>query len=174
MHNPKNKHFTAVKRILRYIKGTIAYGLKFSNSPFTVTAYCDADWAGDTIDRRSTTGYCVYLGDNLITWSSKKQHTVAKSSTEAEYKAISQAVAEITWLQMILHDLHVPVSNVPLLHCDNISAMSLAANPVFMPGPNILKLTFIMFEKELKISNSKLCTLLQWTKQSTFLPRHYQ
>lgn len=75
MHAPQQHHFTAVKRILRYVKDSLHQGLKFIPGPLTLTAYFDADWAGDHMDRRSTTGYCVFLGPNLVSWCAKKQHT---------------------------------------------------------------------------------------------------
>lgn len=84
MHLPLEQHFTAVKRILRYIKGSLHQGLLFSKGSLTFSAFSDADWAGDALDRRSTGGYCVFLGPNLVSWSTKKQATVARSSTEAE------------------------------------------------------------------------------------------
>lgn len=133
MHSPLDSHFTAVKRILRYIKGTVDQGLKFVKGSLQLTAFSDANWAGDALDRRSTGGYCVFLGSNLISWSAKKQHTVARSSTEAEYKSLANTTAEVMWLVHVLQDLHFPVvsSQLPILWCDNIFAISLASNPVF-------------------------------------------
>jgi hypothetical protein len=100
------------------------------NSSHHLTAYSDADWAGYPDDRRSTSGFCIYLGSNLISWSSRKQPTVARSSTEAEYKAIANATAELLWIQSLLWDLHVSLSHPPVLWCDNIGATYLTANPV--------------------------------------------
>lgn len=132
MHKPMESHFTAVKHILRYIKGTLTHALIFTKSPLHLSAYSDADWAGSTEDRRSTGGYCIYLGSNLVSWSAKKQVTVARSSTEAEYKALANATAELVWLMQLLQHLHVSPSNsIPTLWCDNSSAISLASNPVF-------------------------------------------
>ena len=131
MHAPMNSHFQALKRLLRFVKGSLHHGLLFQHGPLQLTAYSDSDWAGDTIDRKSTTGNCLYLGSNLISWSSKKQPTVAKSSIEAEYKALSVTAAEVVWIQQILSDLHISLSHTPLLWCDNISSLSLATNPVF-------------------------------------------
>ncbi|CAM8956466.1 unnamed protein product [Rhodiola kirilowii] len=83
MHDPREKHFSSLKRILRYIKGTISLGLQLSRSSITdLSAYSDADWAGCPDSRKSTSGYCVFLGHNLISWSSKRQNTVARSSAE--------------------------------------------------------------------------------------------
>lgn len=131
MHAPAHSHYTAVKRILRYVKGTLHQGLLFTSGSLTLTAFSDADWAGDYLDRRSTTSFCVYLGSNLISWCAKKQHTVARSSTKAEYRALANSTADVTWVQQLLLDLHVPPSLPHLIWCDNLSAIALASNPVF-------------------------------------------
>lgn len=96
MHLPTNGHFQLVKRLLRYIKGTLDHGLRFTSGPFTIHAFSDSNWAGDCIDRKSTSGYCVFLGPNLISWSAKKQATVYRSSTKVEYRALAHATAKIT------------------------------------------------------------------------------
>jgi hypothetical protein len=95
MHNTQEPHLTLVKRILRYLKGTLDHGLPLHRSTVTnLVAYFDVDWAGCLDTHRSTSGYGVFLGDNLVSWSSKRQHTVSWSSAEAEYRAIANAVAE--------------------------------------------------------------------------------
>ncbi|XP_028082520.1 uncharacterized protein LOC114283849 [Camellia sinensis] len=96
MHAPTNGHFSAVKRLLRFVKGTLHHGLQFSPSTFDVHAFSDSNWAGDVLDRKSTSGYCIFLGSNLISWSAKKQATVSRSSTEAEYRALAQIVTELS------------------------------------------------------------------------------
>ena len=89
MHDPREPHLAMIKRILRYVKGTLSTGLHIgTGSVDSLTAYSDADWAGCPDSRRSTSGYCIFLGDNLVSWSSKRQTTVSCSSAEAEYRAI--------------------------------------------------------------------------------------
>jgi hypothetical protein len=99
LHSPTTIHWAAVKRILRYIKSSIKLGIKIRRSNSTlVSAFSDADWAGDVDDRRSTGGFTVFLGSNLISWSARKQGIVSRSSIEAEYKSIANAVAEVLWV----------------------------------------------------------------------------
>lgn len=103
MHAPKDSHWQAVKRILRYLRGTSTYDLTFTKSTeLKLTAFCDADWAFDVDNMRSTTGYCVYLGSNLVSWSSKKQAVVSRSSTEAEYRSLAAVTTELAWLKSLL------------------------------------------------------------------------
>ncbi|XP_028053049.1 uncharacterized protein LOC114257489 [Camellia sinensis] len=125
-----NSHFASVKRLLRYIKGILGRGLHFSSGSLILNAYSDSDWAKNVLDRRSTTGYCAYLGLNLISWSAKKQPTVSRSSSEAEYRALAHASIELSWLGMLLAERHCPVP-VPTLWCDNLSAIAMSHNPVF-------------------------------------------
>ncbi|GJU97327.1 ribonuclease H-like domain-containing protein [Tanacetum coccineum] len=99
MHDPRKPHFATLKRILRYVRGTLDYGLQLYASPTThLTAYSDADWAGCPTIRRSTSGYCMFLGDNLLSWSSKRQHTISRSSAKAEYRGVANTVAKTAWL----------------------------------------------------------------------------
>ncbi|XP_028072572.1 uncharacterized protein LOC114274795 [Camellia sinensis] len=89
MQSPSEADFAAVKHLLRYLKGSLSHGLQFASGSLDLFAFSDSDWAGCVVDRRSTTGYCVFLGPNLISWSAKKQPTVSRSSTEAEYRALA-------------------------------------------------------------------------------------
>jgi hypothetical protein len=107
-------------------------GLHYSTaSSLILRAYSDADWAGDPSDRRSTTGFCIFLGDSLISWRSKKQTLTARSSTEAEYRALADTTSEILWLRWLLADLETSQSSPTDLYCDNRSVIQIAHNDVF-------------------------------------------
>jgi hypothetical protein len=131
MNAPTDLHLTAAKRILRYVRGTLDHGLFYTPGPITLSAFTDADWAGDPDDRRSTSGLVVFLGHNPVTWSAKKQLTVSRSSTEAEYRALASASAELCWLRTLVKDLGIYLYDPPILWCDNVSALAIASNPVF-------------------------------------------
>ncbi|GJS76600.1 ribonuclease H-like domain-containing protein [Tanacetum coccineum] len=106
MHDPREPHFAALKCIVRYVRGTVDFGLL------------------------STSGYCVFLGDNLLSWSAKRQHTISRSSAEAEYRGVANVVAETAWLRNLVRELHSPLSTATLVYCDNVSAVYMSANPV--------------------------------------------
>nr|GEX89365.1 ribonuclease H-like domain-containing protein [Tanacetum cinerariifolium] len=130
MHDPREPHLSALKRILRYVQGTLNYSLQlFSSSTTYLVAYSDADWAGCPITQRSTSGYCVFLGNNLLSWSAKRQPTISRSSAEAEYRGVANAVAKTCWLWNLLRELHTPLSSATLFYCDNVSAVYLSCNP---------------------------------------------
>ncbi|PRQ22776.1 putative RNA-directed DNA polymerase [Rosa chinensis] len=130
MQAPTEAHYAAVKRILRYLIRTTNLGLTYRSASLELRAFSDADWAGDPNDRRSTTGFVIYFGNCPISWCSKKQHSVSRSSTEAEYRAMADTASEIFWLRHLLQDIDIQLPNVPILHCDNVSALALASNPV--------------------------------------------
>nr|KYP52900.1 Retrovirus-related Pol polyprotein from transposon TNT 1-94 [Cajanus cajan] len=131
MHQPKEVHLQAALRIVQYLKGTPGRGILFKrNRNVNLEAYTDADYAGSIVDRRSTTGYCTFLGGNLVTWKSKKQSVVARSSAEAEFRAMAQGICELLWLKIILEDLRIKSDEPMRLYCDNKSAISIAHNPV--------------------------------------------
>nr|GEU71676.1 ribonuclease H-like domain-containing protein [Tanacetum cinerariifolium] len=127
----REPHFAALKRILRYVWGTVDFDLQlYASSTTSLVGYTDGDWAGCPSTRRSTSGYYVFLGDNLLSWSSKRQHTISRSSAEAEYHGVANVVAKTAWLRNLLHELHSPLSTSTLVYCDNVSAVYLSANPV--------------------------------------------
>ncbi|EXB96864.1 hypothetical protein L484_016637 [Morus notabilis] len=131
MHAPYEEHLEAIYKILRYLKGTPGKGLFFQKSDQRrIEVYTDADWAGSVTDKRSTSRYCTFLWGNLVTWRSKKQNVAARSSAEAEYRAMAQGICEILWLKKVLEDLHEPVQLPMKLFCDNKAAISIANNPV--------------------------------------------
>jgi hypothetical protein len=131
LQEPRDDHFSDVTKILRYVSGTLHCGLTFSSDGVPeVLAYSDADWARCLETRRSTYGYAVFLGGNLVSWSAKKQPTVSRSSSESEYRALANTAAEVAWLTNLLRDLQFPLRRSPLLLCDNNSAIFLAENPV--------------------------------------------
>ncbi|XP_024165222.1 uncharacterized mitochondrial protein AtMg00810-like [Rosa chinensis] len=132
MHESLKCHMESALLVVRYLKGAPGQGLFFSSSnDLRLRAFCDSDWAGCPLTRRSTTGYCVFLGSSLISWRSKRQKTVSLSSAEAEYRAMTGACCELTWLRYLLKDLGVSHQQPALLYCDNKAALHIAANPIF-------------------------------------------
>lgn len=132
MHTPTTDHWSAVKRVLRYLAGTASHGLYFSRqNPSSLHAYSDADWAGDSDDFVSTNAYIIYLGRHPISWSSKKQKGVARSSTEAEYRSVANTSAELRWICSLLTELGINITGPPVIYYDNVGATYLCANPVF-------------------------------------------
>ncbi|CAL2237756.1 unnamed protein product [Prunus armeniaca] len=131
MHAPSEDHMAAVTRILRYLKVTPSKGLMFSKYGHTyVEGYTNADWAGSATDRRSTSGYFTFVGGNLVTWRSKKQKVVSRSSAEAEYRGMAHDVCELLWLRRLLRDLGFGPKKPMDLYCDNKAAIAIAHNPV--------------------------------------------
>jgi len=131
MHKPSISHFQAVKRILRYVKGTLCFDLSFTPSSFReLLTYSDVDWARCPDTHRSISGYAIYFGGALVSWSSKKQPTVSRSSCESEYRALAHTATEDKWLRHLLQDLHVSSPSPLVLLCDNQSSIFLVVNPV--------------------------------------------
>ncbi|PNY00882.1 putative copia-type protein [Trifolium pratense] len=129
---PTSIHFKAAHKVLKYLKGNPGTGLFFPrNSSIQLLGFSDADWGGCIDNRRSITGYCFFIGQSLKCWKSKKQLTVSKSSSEAEYRALASATCELQWLSYLLRDLQVTTDKLHALYCDSQSALHIASNPVF-------------------------------------------
>jgi hypothetical protein len=143
LHAPTTEHWSAVKRILRYIQDTSKVGITFVKSSSTLlSAFSDADWAGSIDDRRSTGGFAVFIGSNLVSWSARKQATVSRSSTEAGYKALANATTELIWVEALLRELGVKLKEKPCLWCDNLGATYLSVNPVFHARTKHIEIDF--------------------------------
>jgi hypothetical protein len=144
MHDPREPHLALIKRILRYIKGTLDYGLKIvRSSTLDLIAYSDADWAGCADTWRSTSGYAVFFEDNLVSWSSKRLQTVSRSSAKAEYRAIANAIAKISWLGNSSRNSSI-VLGVPLWYFVTTSAQFIS-QPIRcnISVPNMLRSIYI-------------------------------
>jgi hypothetical protein len=128
--NPKQSHLSAVKRIMRYLLGTINLGLWYpKNSTCNLIGYSDSDFAGSKTDRKSTSGTCQFIGSALVSWHSKKQNSVALSTAEAEYISAGSCCAQILWMKQQLSDYGIILDRIPI-KCDNTSAINLSKNPV--------------------------------------------
>ncbi|XP_071678452.1 uncharacterized mitochondrial protein AtMg00810-like [Lolium perenne] len=155
LHAPTTEHWTAAKRILRYVQDTLQLGITFRRSSSTfLSAFTDADWAGCLDDRRSTGDFAIFVGPNLFFWSARKQATVSRSSTEAEYKDLANATAELIWVEALLTELGVKLKEKPSIWCDNLGATYLSANPVFHARTKHIEIDF-HFVRE-RVVNQKL------------------
>ena len=131
MHDPRSSHMDEVTRILRYLKGCPGKGLLYTRQgSLQVECYTDADWAGSLDNRRSTSGYCTFVGGNLVSWRSKKQTVVARSTAEAEFRSLAHGVCEVLWLRILLAELGLFQGTPLMLYCDNKAAIDIANNPV--------------------------------------------
>ena len=120
MSDLKHIHWVATKQVLKYVRGTITYGLRYtSNSGVLLSGYANSDWDGSAVDQKSTFGYCFSMGSAMISWSSRKQGSIAQSTVEAEYIAASDAYKEAVWLRKLLSDLFGGKLDSTTIHCDN-------------------------------------------------------
>ncbi|PKU77710.1 Retrovirus-related Pol polyprotein from transposon TNT 1-94 [Dendrobium catenatum] len=156
MQNPTEQDFKALKRLLRYINGTLSYGLPITIGDLDLHSYSDADWASDASDQKSISGFCTFLGPNLISWTVKKQPTVAKSSTEAEYRSLSAAASEVLWLRRLARELHLPQPSPTTIHCDNTSAIAIAKNPVFHARTKHIEIDYHFIRQQISAGEIKL------------------
>ncbi|CAL8993818.1 unnamed protein product, partial [Prunus brigantina] len=132
MHCPTKKHYGTAKRVLRYIQGTIDFGIEYQKGKeATLIGYCDSDWSGSQDDMRSTSGYAFSFGSGVFSWASVKQHSVALSTAEAEYVSASEATTQAIWLRFVLEDFGELQTEATPLMVDNTSAIAMARNPVF-------------------------------------------
>ncbi|XP_056698539.1 secreted RxLR effector protein 161-like [Spinacia oleracea] len=140
VNSPRVPHLRAALHVLKYLKGTIDEGLWYSAVSTThLSAYSDVDWSSCQYSSRSLSAYAIFLGKNLISWKTKKQRSVSKSSAEAEYRSMSATTSELVWIQGLLEDLQVTISLPVPLYCDNTSAEHLAKNPMFHDKTKNLK-----------------------------------
>ena len=131
MQEPHELHWKAAKRILHYVQGTHNYGIHYAAGvDFDLVGYTDSDWAGDSQDHKSTSGYCFSLGSGPVCWSSKKQSAISLSSIEAEYRGAVNATTEAIWLQNILTEFGISFRKPTVIFCDNQSAIQISKNPV--------------------------------------------
>lgn len=131
MHDQRAAHLALLKRLLRYVRGMTSLGLHLRPSTkLAMTAYTNADWAGCPDTRRSTSGFYVFLGDSLVSWPSKRQPTVSRSSPEVEYRAVANAAAECIWLRQLLDKLQCSISKATVAYCDNVKAVYMFSNPI--------------------------------------------
>ena len=125
-------HWNGALRVLAYIKGSPGKGLIYSkHGHLNIHAYSHSSYANDKADRRSTSGYCTYVGGNLVTWRSKKQNVVSKSSAEAEYRSMSQTAGELVWLRSFLTGFGILTHGLMSMYCDNQAAIYIASNDTF-------------------------------------------
>ena len=158
MHEPRKPHWEIALRVLKYIKGIPSQGLLLpSENNLRLQAYCDSDWDGCQTSRRSISGFCIFLGNSIISWKSKEQTNVSKSSAKAEYQAMANTCLELTWLRYILQDLKVPLSEPALLYCDNQAALHIAANPVFYERTKHIEIDYHIVREKLQVGIIKPC-----------------
>jgi hypothetical protein len=143
MHCASEVHFKAAKRVVRYIKGTLSYGIQFSCiENFDLQGYADSDWAGSCDDMKSTSRYCFSFGSRIFSWCSKKQEVIAQSTAEAEYVAATAAANQVLWLRKILADLDMEQKKATRVNVDNQAAIAISNNPIFHGKTKHFKLKY--------------------------------
>ena len=156
MHSLGSQHFETTYKILWYLKETPTKGLIFrKRGHLHIEAYTNVDCAGSVTDRRSTSGYCTFVGGNLVTWRSKKQNVVARSSAETEFRAVAHGICEVMWIKRLLLDLRVSTSLPTRVYCDNKVAISIVHNPVLHDRTKHVEVDKHFIKK--KIDNGVIC-----------------
>jgi hypothetical protein len=169
---PTQVHHNAAMRVLRYLKSSPGKGLFFPrDSALQLLGFSDADWAGCLDSRRSISGQCFFLGKSLISWRTKKQLTVSRSSSEAEYRALAAATCELQWLLYLLQDLHIQTTKLPVLYCDNQSALHIAANPVFHERTKHLEIDCHLVRDKLQAGVMKLLPVTSQAQIADFFTK---
>ncbi|GAU41219.1 hypothetical protein TSUD_128950 [Trifolium subterraneum] len=172
LHKPTVTHYKAACRVVRYLKHSPGKGLMLPrNSEIQILGYSDADWAGCLDTRRSTSGYCFFLGMSLVSWKAKKQVTVSRSSSEADYRALSTATCELIWLLFLLRDLNTTCSKPPVLYCDSQSAMHIASNPVFHERTKHLEIDCHLVREKVQQGLLKLLPISTQEQLADFLTK---
>ena len=157
METPRNSHWLAAKRILRYVQGTRNYGLLYSyGGKSEFLGYSDSDWAGDKDERKSTTGHVFYFGGTAFAWTSKKQPVIALSSCEAEYVAVNSVVCEGVWLRSLLKFFNYPQEEATVINVDNQSAISLSKNPVLHGRSKHIETRFHYVRDQVRVNAMRL------------------
>ena len=170
--HPTTTHVEAAKHVFRYIRGTLHFGISFTLGPLTLTAFSNADWVGDPIDLRSTIGLLVFLGTNPISQFAKKQSTMARSFMEAEYCALATTTTELSWLCILFKEFHIFLHHVPMIWCDNVSAIALSANLVFHSCTKHLEVDYHFTRKKVLRKKLQIGFVSGRTILLMFLPNH--
>ena len=169
---PTSLHHRASMRILRYLKQHPGQGIFFdSTNNLQLKAFCDLDWVGCPDTRRSVTGYIIYIGNSPICWKSKKQQTVSRSSSEAEYHAITSTTCEIQWLHHLMQDLKLNHQQPSLLYCDSISAIEIASNQVFHERTKHIEIDCHLIREKVKQGLIKLLHINTHHQQADILTK---
>ncbi|KAE8681049.1 bHLH123 protein [Hibiscus syriacus] len=163
MQSPCEAHWVGVKRILSYLTGTLDYGLWLSmhQGQLQIKAFTYVDWGSDPDDRRSISGYCVYLGNHLLSWSSRKQRSVSRSKSKVEYRSLVDTTSEVLWVKAILEDMNVELSQPPVIWCNNTSIVAMATDPAKVKHVDL----DVHFVRE-KVMDKQLIV--------NYVPAHYQ